>query len=384
MVGKTKIAWTEETWNPTRGCSRKSEGCLNCYAERQAHRFSGAGQPYEGLTTLRNGRPGWTGDVLFVPGMLDAPLRWRRPRMVFVNSMSDLFHESVTNEQIAAVFGIMAACPQHTFQVLTKRARRMREWFEWIRHHAGAGIPFGGGSFAKKMGIKSVRLGETGSDAPTWNCRSFAEPVLRERLDIRMDHSDECSPAMPWPLPNVWLGVSIENQAAADERIPELLRTPAAVRFVSAEPLLGEIDLVCGLRVAWQCIGCRRYFPSPWRKVCPNCGREGYWTGSHAFNQPGGQRGSGLDWVIVGGESGPGARPCNVEWIRSIVGQCREAWTACFVKQLGSQTILRAHPTDPRITNQWLDETNTIVSVTGKGSDPSVWPEDLRVREYPR
>src|SRR5690606_22560010 len=176
----TTIEWTQGTWNPVSGCTRVSPGCDNCYAMRQAHRFSGNCQPYEGLTTIRRGKVDWTGSVRFVPEMLEVPLQ-RKPTTWFVNSMSDLFHESLTNEQIASAFGGMAATPQHTYQILTKRPKRMREWFGW--------------------------------------------------LDGRR------------PLHNVWLGVSCEDQARADERIPHLLSTPAAVRFVSAEPLLGPIAL---------------------------------------------------------------------------------------------------------------------------------------------
>ena len=140
-MGQTSIAWTDETWNPLRGCSRISEGCRHCYAETMAARFSGPGQPYEG--TIRNGR--WSGNVRIVPEKLGDPLRWTRPRMVFVNSMSDLFHDNVPNEFIAAVFGVIAAAPRHTFQVLTKRPARMLEWFEWQREQAwpdpaGAGV----------------------------------------------------------------------------------------------------------------------------------------------------------------------------------------------------------------------------------------------------
>ena len=275
----TTIEWTERTWNPARGCSRVSPGCDHCYAMRQAHRFSGPGQPYEGLTTIRRGRVDWTGRARFVPEQLQQPLRVRRPTAFFVNSMSDLFHESLTNEQVAAVFGVMAATPQHTYQILTKRPKRMREWFGW--------------------------------------------------LDGRR------------PLPNVWLGVSCDDQARADERIPHLLSTPAAVRFVSAEPLLGPIALRAWMprHAVTETDDC-----APW---CSACGPTGPLPR--------------IDWVIVGGESGPGARPCDVDWIRSIVRQCREAGTACFVKQLGSRLGLR----DP------------------KGGDPSEWPEDLRVRETP-
>lgn len=313
----TKIQWTDETWNPTRGCSRTSPGCLNCYAERMAHRFSGPGQPYEGLTTIRNGRPRWTGEVRFVPKMLEVPLRWSKPRMVFVDSMSDLFHPAVTNEQIAAVFGVMSACPQHTFQVITKRAWRMREWFEWVDKQ-------------------------------------------RRRNDM----------PQRTPPTNVWLGTSVESQAAAEERITELLWTPASVRFVSAEPLLERVEF----RYAWL-------------------------TGEDvdATFSP------RLDWVIVGGESGPGARPCNVDWIRSIVRQCQAAGVACFVKQLGSNPMMRHDSLEGRRNGdhperEWPEGTrfgttpgderterqgHRVFLRDQNGADMSEWPSDLRVREWP-
>lgn len=196
----TEISWTDRTWNPIRGCSRVSEGCRFCYAEGVAYRFSGPGQPYEGLARKVNGRAAWTGKVRLVESALTEPLSWRKPARIFVNSMSDLFHEHVSDEFIAAVFGVMAAAPQHTFQVLTKRAERMRE-------------------VVSALSVELVR-----------------ECTLK--LTGRMIRGD-------WmlPLPNVWLGVSCEDQQRADERIPLLLQTPAVVRFVSCEPLLGPIDL---------------------------------------------------------------------------------------------------------------------------------------------
>lgn len=306
-MGDSKIQWTDAVWNPVRGCSHISAGCANCYAARQAHRFDTCSErsPYHGLTKPLDpwGRVRWSGEVRFVPEMLDAPLRWRRPRRVFVNSMSDLFHESVTDEQIAAVFGVMAACPQHVFQVLTKRPERMARWFEW-----------------------------------------FA--TMSPGLD-------------GWPLPNVWLGVSCEDQRAADERIPLLLQTPAAVRFVSCEPLLGPVNFArSGLAFGVPLANGSRWFGSK----------------------------PGIDWVIVGGESGPGARPCDVEWIRSIVRQCRAAGVPVFVKQLGSC------PQDHGTGLDWPDGIRFRQGVGpgsaallrhSKGGDPAEWPEDLRVRQWP-
>lgn len=189
----TKIEWTDEVWNCVTGCDKVSQGCKNCYAGRLAETR---------LKHLAEYKDGFFGNVQIHPDRLSRPLKWNKPRMIFVNSMSDLFHPDAPFEFIAAAFGIMAACPQHTFQILTKRPEKALEWFEWVRNQGHAmDIPF---IISKNM------------------------PV-----DIGIDD---------WPLPNVWLGVSVENQQTADERIPLLLKCPAAIRFVSAEPLLGPID----------------------------------------------------------------------------------------------------------------------------------------------
>lgn len=274
MADGTGISWTDATWNPVRGCSRVSEGCRHCYAEQIAGRFSGPGQPYEGLAIRKlkvisdddqktEGR--WTGEVRFVLEHLADPLRWKRARRIFANSMSDLFHEKLTNEEIAAIVGIMASAPHHIFQVLTKRAKRMREWFEWIRDR---GI--------EQCAIEAMsRLGDS--------------------------HFCNVIAAHPkWPLSNVWLGVSVEHQEAADERIPELLKTPAAVRFLSCEPLLGPVVLE----------------------------RDELHT--YLYDD-------GLHWVIAGCESGHGARPCKVEWLRGLRDQCKIANVPFFLKQAVEQ-----------------------------------------------
>lgn len=305
----TAIEWTDAVWNPVVGCSRVSEGCRNCYAERFAHR--GMSEQHRGLTQLSSRGPQWTGEVRFLPEKLGEPLRWKKPRRVFVNSMSDLFHDKLSNEEIAAVFGVMAACPEHTFQVLTKRPRRMLEWF---------------GSMAKLTEAAAI-------------CACIARDAigpLHVSKAVAFDRVQYGS-AGQWPLPNVWLGVSAEDQRAADERIPLLLQAPAAVRFVSAEPLLGPIDfgLNLGLRLA-----------------------DGeMWSGSLPL----------LDWVIVGGETGPGARECDMAWVRSIVRQCRAHDVACFVKQLGAKPVGWARNGRPPVLGGQLE----------------TWPEDLQVRQFP-
>lgn len=349
-MSDTSIEWTDKTWNPVRGCSRVSPGCDKCYAMRQAHRFSGEGNTYEGLTTIRKGKVDWTGKVVTAPGMLDAPLRWRKPRRVFVNSMADLFHESIPDEYIAAVFGVMAMCERHTFQILTKRAVRMRAWFRWYEGTRGAH------PYAAVMA----------ADAAFDNAGTPLESVDTIARAVRQ----------PWPLPHVWLGVSCEDQARADERIPLLLGTPAAVRLLSLEPLLGPIALPPAV------LGCVGHL-------------------AETFGNP------LIHWVIVGGESGPGARPTEVESIRDIVRQCREARVACLVKQLGRYPVVRRErgengPAIMRdsfaIMREWPKGTHfgnplhkTRKDLGGrlallrnrKGGDPAEWPDDLRVREYP-
>ena len=285
----TGISWTDETWNPVRGCSRVSEGCRHCYAEQQAARIvrMGKGKPtaYDGLVRLVGGEARWTGEVRLVPDRLDDPMRWKKPRRIFVNSMSDLFHESLTNEQIAAVFGVMAACPQHTFQCLTKRAKRMREWFAWV---ASTGDPV------------STCLREAFCVLDSPDDRNF----------YALERAAGYERPTRWSLPGVWLGVSVENQAAADERIPELLATPAAVRFLSCEPLLGAIDAIGRL--------------DPGRCGCEVCRTTS--VRCTASQHP-------IDWVIAGCESGHGARPCEVGWLRSLRDQCAAARVAFFLKQ---------------------------------------------------
>jgi len=466
----TSIEWTDATWSPVTGCTKVSAGCKHCYAEGVAERFWG-----ERKFT----------DVRCHPERLEAPLHWRKPRRVFVNSMSDLFHEDVPDEFIDRVFAVMALAPQHTFQVLTKRPERMRAWVsdpetpfrvtramdslhgtpraaEEVRPIAG--FP---GYFASSHGtIYSERRGHRRHMRPDYGDQGHArvqlhregesqrgKRMLVHRLvletfvgqppspDAQGRHLDgnprnnaaenlswgeqgdnwgdskrhgthrryskldqatvdairsraaqgESGEALGrefgvsgtqvrnivagrqwatkaligWPLPGVWLGVSVEDQRAADERIPLLLQTPAAVRFLSCEPLLGPLDLR-------SCLEDRK------------------------------RRHVGLDLVIVGGESGPNARPCDVAWVRSIVKQCEAAGLACFVKQLGALPFVgdgkHTHVAGQRGYGVVCDQGDpcphcgkhpithwpSLVLRDRKGSDPSEWPDDLRVREFPR
>jgi protein gp37 len=342
-MAKSSIEWTDQTWNPVRGCTAVSPGCEHCYAMGIAARFSGPGLAYEGLARFspRRRLPQWTGDVRFVPEKLDEPLHWRKPSMVFTNSQSDLFHNGFTNDQIAAVFGVMSAASKHTFQVLTKRAKRMREWFAW----------------AEKRGHDGAKYFP--DDPLDWRIHQMLNVAARKAGAKVPSHHGGA-----WPLPNVWLGVSAEDQERADERIPELLATPAAVRWVSVEPQLGPVSL----RVSWT-------------HVTP---------------------GSRLHWIVQGGESGPGARPFDLAWARSLRDECKETGVAYFLKQLGSNAVgkcerctgdgidpVRVDGADPEWCSrcggaaQSLDA-GPLKFPSKKGGDWSAWPEDLRVREYPR
>lgn len=289
----TKIPWTEQTYNPIIGCSKISPGCDNCYAERMACRLASmdtapreyrdvVGQPYNGSNPFN----GWNGKIALIESALDKPLKRKKPTMYFTCSMGDLFHKSVPDEWIDQVIQVMALCghrwlypksepeegtetPGHQFQVLTKRPKRMYEYL---------------------LGARDM-----------WD--SWAGRLL------------DYVYANGWPLPNLWLGVTAENQQQADKRIPYFLITYAPIRFISIEPLLEAMD-ICQYLMA------------------------GIAT-----------------WVIVGCESGPNRRPCKIEWVESIVGQCQLANVPVFVKQL---------------------------DIGGKVSkDPAEWPEHLRAREFP-
>jgi protein gp37 len=356
----TTIEWTEETWNPVRGCSRISPGCEHCYAERIAARFGGdvtadgsarssAGRvgvtegafPFAGFAEINNGKPRWTGRVELIPEKLTEPLRWRKPRRVFVNSMSDLFHENLTDEAIDQVFAVMALCPQHTFQVLTKRAKRMREWFE----------------------------------RKEWEATIPGTCVTVDRADDQLFVNGD-GQGLPWPLLNVHLGVSVESQKYADERIPELLATPAAVRWVSAEPLLEAVDFS---QLKRENGGWFDALDGKWRCVGENAAKTQIVT--IRIDDP---HRPPLDWVVVGGESGPGARPFDLAWARSIIAQCRAADVPVFMKQLGSRPF-NGH-TETTSPDDAADKDNRLwLSTTDrKGGKPSDWPSDLRVREYQR
>ena len=307
--GQHGITWTDQSWAVVNGCRRYSPGCENCYAERLAATRLVQTPKYKGLAVFGQNGPRWTGESRLWIHELDAPLRLRKPSKIFVADMGDLFFEGVTNEEIAAVFGVMAFAPQHTFQVLTKRAKRMREWYGWLTR---AAMNANGGRGMTERGLLAC-LAQKVCD----------HPRLRQT---------DTGLAGSWPLHNVWLGVSVEDQKRADERIPYLLATPAAVRWLSVEPQLEALTPQLEAR--------------PDRDDGP----------------------ADIDWVVQGGESGPGARPFDLAWARSMRQQCEEAGAAYFFKQAG------ANVRDGGASHHLQD---------GHGGEMSEWPVDLRVRQYP-
>ena len=269
-MNRTNIEWTDYSWNPITGCSPISEGCRNCYAKRMANRL--------------RGRYGYPKDdpfkVTFHPDRLNQPLKWKKPRRIFVVSMGDLFHKDVKKNWIDQIFHVMACSPQHIYMLLTKRPERMSSY--WMGEIPIHGSPKG--YTVKKAGKPHSKV---------------------------IDH--------------IWLGVTCENQAAADERIPILLQIPAAVRFVSIEPMLSEINLEMALE--------------DFQPLNPDLSKKP----------------SPIQWVIVGGESGSGARPMKTEWARNIKQQCQSAGVSFFMKQMSGKTAKERHAI----------------------------PDDLTIREYP-
>ena len=293
-MSNSKIEWTERTWNPIVGCSVRSPGCTHCYAMPIAHRLGAnpATPHYAGLTQMTKGGAVFTGKVACAPDSTWLePLKRKKPTVYFVNSMGDLFHENVPDAWIDRAFATMALCPQHIFQVLTKRDERMRAYMADVEREA---------RWMNEVAVLFER-----------------ESWLTKRCHSILGRRE------PWlPLPNVWLGVSTERQKEADERIPNLLRTPAAVRFISAEPLLEAIDLTnhCNGHYFFDSLRGARWHDDP----------------DHANPQQ--KFAPGLDWVIVGGESGRGARPMHPDWACSLRDQCAAAGVAFFFKQWGEFT----------------------------------------------
>lgn len=264
-MGDSKISWTTKTWNPTTGCDQVSPGCDHCYALTLAARLKGMGNPrYQNDGNPKTSGPGF--GLTLHHDKLEEPLKWKKPARVFVNSMSDLFHDGVPDDFIAAVWDTMERCPQHTFQILTKRPRRM----------------------ARLLNDRSATPAEVDAGYEL----GMVPGLAYDRI-----------------LPNVWLGTSVEDQKRANLRIPLLLETPAAVRFLSCEPLLGPIDLRCAASAV----------------INPQGDRLGIdYLAKDAMH---------VDWVIVGGESGPGYRSLDLDWARSLRDQCVAASIPFFYKQ---------------------------------------------------
>lgn len=270
MADHSNIEWTDASWNPVTGCSHVSEGCRFCYAETMAKRLHAMGQT--GYTDLP-----WTAqnaehNVMCHEDRLDIPLKWKKPRKIFVNSMSDLFHERVPFEFIKQVFNRMCRANHHTYQVLTKRADRMLEFWQWFENEG------------------------------------YAESFM---------------PSIP---KHIWMLVSVENQKAADERIPKLVQVPAAVRGLSCEPLLGPVDLV-EMRLDREGAPAKAG-AMEWYDPLGNIHDKEDGIVGFTFDP-------GINWVIVGGESGPHARPMNPGWARSLRDQCVAADVPFFFKQHG-------------------------------------------------
>lgn len=302
MSDNTAIEWTDATWNPVVGCDKVSPGCDNCYAIRTARRMSANPNPKVSAAYAGTEAGGeWTGQVNLLEDRLDQPLRWQKPRRIFVNAQSDLFHKEVPNEFIARVFAVMVLAPQHTFQILTKRPGRMRSLL----------------NSPDFISLVDSTLGGDKSDAP-WD--------------------------LDWPLPNVWLGVSVEDQKTADLRIPLLLDTPAAVQWLSCEPLLGPVDLSQWVKPHTDT--CGDEFAPPWC-ICDY--------------PPKG------DWVVVGGESGPNARPMHPDWARSLRDQCVAAEVPFHFKQWG----------------EWQDGSRVGKRAAGRLLDGRTWDEYPTTEEKP-
>ena len=335
MGDRTSIEWTAtiqpdgsvtpgSSWTPIRArnretglvgwfCIHASDGCTNCYAEAINRRL-GSGVDYRAQDRDKV-------EVYLGEKILAQPLRWKKPRKIFVCSMTDLFGEWVTDEMIDKIFAVMALCPQHTFIVLTKRSARMRKYFQEAHITAPDGLGW------------------------RW-CMAVSALLGGER-----------SGRIPFPLPNVWLLVSVEDQRRADERIPDLLGTPAAVRGVSYEPAIEGIDIQRYLR---------RMVVRPNEELTDRMVEEGWSFEGGDGDHP------GLNWTICGGESGAGARPFNIEWARSVIAQCKAAAVPVFMKQVGAKPFIGRN-----------GGTMHLLYNDRKGGDISEWPEDLRVREYP-
>lgn len=354
MGVNSKIEWCDDSWNFIVGCTRVSSGCANCYAVNHVWRMAAnpnpkIREPRKGVVEQQpNGMLDWTGKIGVLPDRLLIPFRKQQPTRYFVNSLSDLFHENVPDELIDRAFAVMALTPRHTYQVLTKRPDRMRRY---------AADPDAAARIARFSSFETI----------------ISTPG---RIDVGGDvmarwHRE----GVPWPLPNVWLGTSVENQKAADARIPELLGTPAAVRFLSCEPLLGPVDLhppaPAALRMLSRFYTRDAFDPS----------------GSQPETDRDRSKVPNVDWVIVGGESGPRARPMHPDWARSLRDQCVAAGIPFFFKQVGEWLAFDQSQRPPEDDPIWSSlplisgRRSQGLTVEGrlKGSDPWVEGRDTIV-----
>ena len=345
------ISWTNppgykgETWSVALGCTQTSVGCHNCWAKGMVRRYEASSHAVH-PTVTNTGQ--WNGHVELRPDWLSKPLHWREPRCVGVQLLGDLFHEAVPFPYIAAVYGVMAACPQHRFIVLTKRPERRLEWHKSVIEHAATHHSF-----------------------PLGLCSVHADQMLGGPVGL----PDEVAQWPKWPPPNVIEGVSVEDQKTLESRWPVLRDTPAAARCISAEPLLGPLNLERGLHRChsaqdgdcfWQhCPQLRDGEPARTGRHCP------------LDDDPYEERAPRLDFVIVGGDNHISrARPCNVQLIRDIVRQCREAHVPVHLKQLGSRPITQPNGRDPNARPYPISD--------GAGRIVSEWPADLQdAREWP-
>ena len=328
MADGSKIEWTDATWNPITGCSIVSPGCTNCYAMKLAGTRLKHHESRAGLTKESKSGPVWTGEVRFNEQWLTQPLKWSKPRMIFVCAHGDLFAEGVPDEWIDQVFAVMALAPQHTFQVLTKRPERMREYFTDVQTRSEA--------IDRQMN----------AIAPEHWCKRELEDYAPDGL----------------PLPNVWLGTSVEDQKRADELIPILLDTPAAIRWISAEPLLGPINLYGWCTAAWDG-DIRRAKPA-----------------------------ARIQWVVAGGESGPNARPMHPDWARSLRDQCAAAGVPFLFKQWGEWAEacpdlrdadgrhLEVDPDSEEGAALYDAAKNRLIAIDGRQFTPETLPPDTPAR----
>ncbi len=333
MSQKSKIQWTENTWPIVTGCRMRSPGCLNCYAIKDSWRLSHnpnpkISEPYKDTVVKdESGKLKWSNVVKCHPERLGWVLQWKKPSMVFVSNMADLFDADVPDEFIDQVWAHMAIASHHQFQVLTKEPERMKLYLR--------------GGAKQRIRRATVDLGRE----------------LNLPHEVYLDF-ETCQ--FDWPLNNVWVGTSVENQAMANKRIRYLLETPAAVRFLSCEPLLGELDLsewlaeplgegICDVCEETGQLYALDSGPVAGAAICTKCCPR-------------------LDWVITGGESQ--GRPCHQDWLRSVVQQCQRAKVKVFVKQLGSYSIEGITDVKVKLKDR-------------KGGDINEFPNDLQIRQFP-